>query len=118
MTGSLPCRCDDRTSLHIAEGSPDSRSAVRVALTSDQSVDRRLSDPLKNVNGAQEKSLIMESDRSLNGIKPWRVAKRLSNFWCGRRDLNPHAIGMTQDFKSWVSADSTTPAAQNCRGEI
>lgn len=32
--------------------------------------------------------------------------------WCGRRDLNPHAIGMTQDFKSWVSADSTTPAEQ------
>ncbi len=50
-----------------------------------------------------EESTHRELRRAVTG---WLV------FWCGRRDLNPHAIGMTQDFKSWVSADSTTPASK------
>lgn len=79
----------------------DSRSVVCVAPTCNRPPD----DQLEKVNGG----LMMESE-GLNGIEPWPSAKTVQPSWCGRRDLNPHAIGMTQDFKSWVSADSTTPA--------
>ena len=42
---------------------------------------------------------------------------RRSHIWCRRRDLNPHDTCISQDFKSWVSASSTTPAYQARHGQ-